>query len=164
MIEAAGRDEFVARYGHLFEHSPWVVERAWEKRPFADAAALHGAMVAVVDEAGEDMQRRLIAAHPELGAKVALTRESESEQLGAGLRALSAAEFARFEALNAAYREKFGLPFIICVRLQTKASIFAAFEARLQHDAAAERAAALREIGMITRLRLDDMERDRAAA
>ncbi len=145
------------RFGHLFEHSPWVVERAYTRGPFADEEALHAALMAVVMEAGPALQRRLIAAHPELGAKVALTRESEAEQSGAGLRHLSEAEFARFTALNAAYRKKFGQPFIICVRQHDKAGIFAAFEARLNRDAATEHKAALAEIGQITRLRLRDM-------
>ena len=148
---------FLRRYGHLFEHSPWVVERAHALRPFPDDAALHAALMRVVAEAGEEMQRRLIAAHPELGASVALTKESDAEQSGAGLRGLSNDEFGRFAALNAAYREKFGFPFIICVRRQDKASILAAFTRRLAHDAATEHAAALAEIGEITRLRLADM-------
>jgi 2-oxo-4-hydroxy-4-carboxy-5-ureidoimidazoline decarboxylase len=99
----------------------------------------------------------LIRAHPELAARVELTDFSSSEQMGAGLKQLTAAEFERFSALNAAYREKFGFPFIICVRLQTKASILAAFEARLERDAAAEQAEAIVQIGLIAKLRLQDL-------
>jgi OHCU decarboxylase len=157
LINFPSQAAFVKKFGHLFEHSPWVVEHAWEMRPFADEDALHGAMMQVVAEAGDAAQLALIRAHPELAARTALTAESESEQAGAGLKHLTPPEFERFAELNAAYREKFGFPFIICVRLQTKASIFAAFEARLENDAAAEQAQALAQIGLITRLRLQDM-------
>jgi 2-oxo-4-hydroxy-4-carboxy-5-ureidoimidazoline decarboxylase len=151
-------DRFTARFGHLFEHSLWVVERAAAKAPFADAAALHAALMAVVAQASEADQLALIRAHPELAAKsVPLTQASESEQKGAGLKALSEDEFARFARLNAAYGAKFGFPFIICVRMHGKNGIFAAFEQRLGNDADVERAQALREIGYITRLRLDDL-------
>jgi 2-oxo-4-hydroxy-4-carboxy-5-ureidoimidazoline decarboxylase len=157
MIESADRAGFVAKFGHLFEHSPWVVERAWEMRPFADADALHLAFLDVVNQATGDERLSLLCAHPELGVKQALTEASESEQQGAGLKALTAEEFTRFAKLNAAYRQKFGFPFIICVRLQTKASIFKAFEQRLLHEAAAERGIAISEIGEIARLRMLDL-------
>jgi 2-oxo-4-hydroxy-4-carboxy-5-ureidoimidazoline decarboxylase len=157
MIDAADRAGFVAKFGHLFEHSPWVVERAWETRPFADADALHLAFMDAVNRASDDERLALLRAHPELGVKQALTEASESEQQGAGLKALSAEEFSAFARLNAAYREKFGFPFIICVRLQTKASIFEAFEQRLTNAAAAERVIAIAEIGNIARLRMLDL-------
>ncbi len=144
-------------FEHLFEHSPWVVQRALLNGPFLDVTALHGAMMQVVRDADIQDQLALIRAHPELGAKVALTDASNAEQQGAGLQALSEAEFEKFSALNKAYREKFGFPFIICVRLHHKASILAAFEQRLQHSADAERAATLDEIGKITMLRLQDL-------
>jgi 2-oxo-4-hydroxy-4-carboxy-5-ureidoimidazoline decarboxylase len=146
------------RFFELFEHSPWVVERAFVHAPFADAAALHQALLRVVDEAGETAQLTLIRAHPELAAReVPLTQTSGAEQEGAGLRTLSAAEYARFAALNAAYGEKFGHPFIICVRLHNKAGILDEFARRLQNAPATERAAALAEIGKIAWLRLADM-------
>jgi len=148
---------FVAKFGHIFEHSPWVVERAWERRPFSNVAALHAAFMAEVEAAGSAAQRALINAHPELAAKVELTEASQSEQMGAGLKQLTPQEFERFAALNAAYREKFGFPFIICVRLNSKASILAAFEARLLHDTAEEREAAIAQIGLIAKLRLQDL-------
>ena len=146
-------------YLGLFEHSPWVVERAFTTSPFPDKASLHAALMAVVADAAEAEQLALIRAHPELGAGQAdLTAASKAEQQGAGLRALSAEEFARFTALNAAYREKFGFPFIICVRLQPgKAAILDAFAKRLAHDPSTEKETALREIGHITWLRLQDI-------
>jgi OHCU decarboxylase len=148
---------FIEKFRHVFEHSPWVVERAWDRRPFADVDDLHAAFMAEIASAGAGAQLGLINAHPELAAKVELTEASQSEQMGAGLKQLTAQEYARFAQLNAAYREKFGFPFIICVRLNTKASILAAFEARLGHDAAAERAEAIAQIGLIAKLRLQDL-------
>jgi 2-oxo-4-hydroxy-4-carboxy-5-ureidoimidazoline decarboxylase len=145
------RADFIARYGHIFEHSPWVVERAFDLL----GEDLHDRFLTVLDQATETEQLALIRAHPELAARVALTDASAAEQQGAGLRALSEAEFAVFSLLNAAYREKFGFPFVICVGENTKVSILAAFEARLGNDQATEQAAALREIGKIAKLRLE---------
>jgi 2-oxo-4-hydroxy-4-carboxy-5-ureidoimidazoline decarboxylase len=149
--------EFIGRFGHIFEHSPWVVEDAWERRPFADEVALHAAFMEGVEMAGAAAQLKLLNAHPELAAKVELTEASEAEQKGAGLKHLTAAEFKRFSELNAAYREKFQFPFIICVRLHSKATILQAFEARLENDAATERREAIAQIGLITQLRLGDL-------
>ncbi len=157
MIAAPNRQTFVKTFGHLFEYSPWVVERAWDLRPFADEDALHAAFLQVVRQADTEEQLGLIRAHPELGVKAALTTASDSEQSGAGLKNLSQDEFQKFAVLNAAYKEKFGFPFIVCVREHSKASILAAFEQRLRHDPATEHAAALAEIFKITRLRLHDI-------
>jgi len=150
------KETFVQTYAHIFEHSPWVPERAFAHGPFADKLSLHAAFVAVVDEAGEVKQLELIRAHPELGARIALTDASTAEQQGAGLKNLTEEEFSRFSALNAAYNKKFGFPFVICVRRHTKSSILAAFAERLAHDPAAERATALAEIYEIAKLRLED--------
>ncbi len=150
--------EFIQTYAHIYEHSPWVPERAFSRGPFANKTALHAAFVTVVNEAGEDAQLALIRAHPELGARIALTESSTSEQQGAGLKNLTAEEFETFTALNAAYHEKFGFPFVICVRRHTKSSILAAFAQRLAHNVATERAAAFAEIHEIAKLRLEDMK------
>jgi OHCU decarboxylase len=152
------QSEFVNKYAGIFEHSPWVPERAFSRGPFPDKTALHAAFVAVVNEAGEDKQLDLIRAHPELGARIGLTDASTAEQQGAGLKNLTEAEFVQFTALNAAYREKFGFPFVICVRRHTKSSILAAFAERLAHDPAAERATALAEVHEIAKLRLEDVK------
>jgi 2-oxo-4-hydroxy-4-carboxy-5-ureidoimidazoline decarboxylase len=152
------REEFIARYATLFEHSPWVVERAADVLPLPD---LFGGLMAVVHEATTDEQIALIRAHPELAGKAAidgtLTTASAAEQASAGLDRMTAAEYAAFHRLNAAYRERFGFPFVICVRRTTKVGILAAMEARLAHDRPTEIAAALSEIGEIVRLRLADM-------
>jgi 2-oxo-4-hydroxy-4-carboxy-5-ureidoimidazoline decarboxylase len=133
----------------LFEHSPWVEDRAPSRS--------HADLMAVVHAATPDEQLALIRAHPELTEKVHLTDASAAEQASAGLDRLSPDEFARFHALNAAYRARFAMPFIICVRLTDKAGILSAMEARLNNDRATEIATALDEIGKITALRLQDM-------
>ncbi len=154
------RSGFVRTLGAAFEHSPWVAERAFAARPFADLDALHGAMLAALDAAGEDERLALIRAHPELAGKAAiagnLTAESRSEQARAGLDQLTEGEFTRFHALNAAYGAKFGFPFIICARLNDKTSILAAMERRLSNAPAEEVAEAIAQIGLIGRLRLAD--------
>jgi 2-oxo-4-hydroxy-4-carboxy-5-ureidoimidazoline decarboxylase len=150
---------FVDAVGDVFEHAPWVAEAAAGKRPFPTVAALHAAMLDVVKASAPERQLAFIRAHPELGSKVKridLTAESQSEQGGLALDRLSEAEFAKFSTLNAAYRDKFGIPFIVCVRRHTRDSVLRQYERRLRNDAAAERQAALNEIARITRLRLVD--------
>ena len=140
----------------LFEHSPWVEARA-DARP--SSGDRHADLMAVLYDATPEEQLALIRAHPELAGKAAvdgtLTEASAAEQASAGLDRLTQAEFDRFQALNAAYREKFGFPFIICVRLTDKAGILAAMERRLGNDRDAEIAEALHQIGEIVRLRLE---------
>lgn len=151
--------EFVAALGGVFEHSPWVAERAFAGRPFADTAALHAAMVDVVRGASEDEQLRLLRAHPELAGREAqagtLTADSTSEQQSAGLNALTRAEMERVGRLNRAYRERFDFPFIIAVRRHTKDGIFAEFERRLGNHSESERLECLEQVYIITRIRLD---------
>lgn len=151
-------EAFVARFGFLFEHSPWVVERAAARRPFAD---LHAGLMQVVADASEEERLALVRAHPELAGKAAidrtLTAESTAEQASAGLDRLTEAEYAHFHELNTAYRARFGFPFVICVRLTDKAGILAAMERRLCHDRQSELATALAEVGKIVKLRLEDV-------
>lgn len=152
------REIFMARYGALFEHSPWVVERAWDARPFADAAALHEVFLNLLFEATGAERLRLIRAHPELADKVAqadgLTASSAAEQASAGLTRLSPEEFELFHDLNAAYRGRFGFPFIICVRLHSVESILTAMQSRMASDPASELREALTQIGLIVGFRL----------
>ncbi len=140
----------------LFEHSPWVEARADARPPSGDR---HADLMAVVNGATPDEQLALIRAHPELAGKAAidgtLTDASAAEQASAGLDRMTPAEFERFSALNAAYAERFGFPFIICVRLTDKAGILAAMASRLGNDRDAEIATALAQIGEIVRLRLE---------
>jgi 2-oxo-4-hydroxy-4-carboxy-5-ureidoimidazoline decarboxylase len=142
----------------LFEHSLWVEARA-DARP--SSGDRHADLMAVVHDATPEEQLALIRAHPELAGKAAvdgrLTEASATEQAGAGLDRLTQAEFDRFHALNAAYRDKFGFPFIICVRLTDKTGILAAMERRVANDRETEIHTAIEQIGEIVRLRLKDM-------
>lgn len=142
----------------LFEHSPWVEQRADARGSTGDR---HADLMAVVHDATRDEQLALIRSHPELAGKAAMAREltdaSLAEQASAGLDQLSAAEFAQFHALNAAYARRFGFPFIICVRLTDKAGILHAMERRLANDTETEIATAIAQIGEIVRLRLKDL-------
>jgi adenine deaminase len=151
------RTAFIARFGGLFEDSPWVAEAAWHEGGFADAEELYAALRSAMYAAPPERRLALIRAHPDLGERVRpMTAASRGEQAGAGLDRLSEAEYERFVALNAAYREKFGFPFVICVREQTKESILAAAAARLASSPGAEVETALAEIAKIARLRLED--------
>jgi 2-oxo-4-hydroxy-4-carboxy-5-ureidoimidazoline decarboxylase len=153
------REEFRRVLGGVFEQSPWVAGRAFDRGPFATVDALHAAMVDVVHRATREEQLALIRAHPDLAGKAAragaMSAASVAEQASAGLDRLTDDEYARFERLNAAYREKFGFPFIVAVRRHDTQSIFAAFEARLRHDVDDEVQAALAQIAEIARMRLD---------
>ena len=127
MLNQMDREAFVEAFGGVFEHSPWIAERAWSRRPFKNPEALHTAMVDVVRAASPDEKLRLLNAHPELAGKEArvraMTQDSTAEQGSAGLDRLSEDDFARFDRLNAAYREKFGFPFIMAVSGRTKPEI-----------------------------------------
>lgn len=157
-INALSPADFVARYGDLFEHSPWVVERAAALRPFTD---LHAGLMQALEGASSEEKLALIRAHPELAGKAAidktLTQASTAEQASAGLDRLTPEEYARFHALNAAYRTGHDMPFIICVRMTDKAGILSAMAARATNPTDVEIATALGEIGKIVKLRLEDM-------
>jgi OHCU decarboxylase len=151
---------FVEICGPLYEHSPWVAERAFAKRPFQSLQELHAALTATVASATPDEQLALIRAHPDLVGRAAragrLTAASQGEQAAAGLGDLDEREIALFEQYNAAYRERFGFPFVICARENRKDAILASFPVRLAHTPDEERDAALAEIGRIGWLRLVD--------
>ena len=151
--------DFTATLGGIFEHSPWIAEAAAEVRPFADVAALHTAMTTVMRSAPHDRQLALIRAHPELAGKEAaagtLTADSRGEQASAGLDQCTAAELAQLRALNAAYRERHGFPFVIAVRGLTRHQILAALAERIENTSEAEFDTCLQQIARIARLRLD---------
>ena len=157
------QEAFVARYGAIFEGSPWVARAAFAEGPFASVDDLHAALVAAVREAPRERRLELIRAHPELAGREAqageLTAASAGEQAAAGLHRLTAQEAERWRALNAAYRERFGFPLVVCVREHTKASILAWGEERLGHEPDEEVEIALAEIAKIARLRLEELER-----
>ncbi len=161
---ALAEDEFVRRFGGAYEHSPWVAEQAWRRRPFHDFDGLARAFETAVLEAPVQRQLALVRSHPELAGPDAepgtLTAESISEQASAGLHRLSVEEAARLRSLNNAYREKFGFPMVIAVREHTKASIFAQAQARLENAREAELRTALGQIAQIARLRLLELVTD----
>jgi 2-oxo-4-hydroxy-4-carboxy-5-ureidoimidazoline decarboxylase len=151
---------FVAAVAPLFEGAPAFVASAWPLRPFADREALHDALTSAMLGASVAEQVALIAAHPDLVGRAAregtLSPDSTREQAAAGLDRLTAEEVATFTALNAAYRAKFGFPFVICARENKKDSILAGFRGRQAHTRDQEIAAALREVSKIVWLRLVD--------
>lgn len=159
-----GKDAFVSAFGGVFEHSPWIAERAYdlELGPAHDTAAgLHNALARMFRSASHDERLGVLTAHPDLAGKLAaakrLTAESTSEQASAGLDALTDAERTKFTELNSAYVEKHGFPFIIAVRDHDKAGILAAFERRIDNDSETEFNEACRQVERIARLRLEDM-------
>lgn len=160
-LNALDQDEFVSCLGLVYEHSSWVAREAHKEAPFPSLTRLHECMQAAVTGGPEDAQLELLKAHPDLAGKAALagelTANSSVEQASAGLDSLSADEMARFTALNDAYREKFGFPFILAVRGANKGRILAAFEGRLGNSRGSEIAQALAEVGKIAWLRLLDI-------
>jgi OHCU decarboxylase len=156
-VDRLDHDAFMARFGGVFEQSPWVAERAWASRPFGTLDALHQAMVDAVQRAPREVQLGLIRAHPDLAANVSLTPESEREQSAAGLDSLSPDQFERISWLTTAYRARFGFPFIVCAREHTPDSIIAAAEQRTESRPEEEERTALSEIAKIARLRLADL-------
>src|SRR5687767_99476 len=159
-LNAYDRDRFVAVCGPLFEHSAWIAQRTWGERPFETRNALHAALCETMFAASTAEQVKLIASHPDLVGRMAregrLTLESTREQAAAGLSNLSAGEVERFDRYNAAYRERFGFPFVICARENKKDAILAAFPVRLGNTRDQEITTALGEIAKIARLRLMD--------
>jgi len=158
------RARFVERFGSIFEHSPWIADRAFdlELGPAHDSAVgLHNALARMFRSASPEERMGVLTAHPDLAGKLAaakrLTAESAAEQASAALDALTDAERARFETLNADYVAKHGFPFIIAVRDNSKASILAAFETRIANDTATEFATACAQVERIAELRLKDI-------
>ncbi|MBC7369693.1 MAG: 2-oxo-4-hydroxy-4-carboxy-5-ureidoimidazoline decarboxylase [Undibacterium sp.] len=161
LLNTLDRAAFTAVIGHLFEHTPWVADETWPRRPFRDTAHLHAALCMTMRAATSGRHLALIRAHPDLAGRLvqqnALTAESSREQASAGLDRLSAAELAHFQQLNIAYLARFGFPFVICARLSAKSAILAAMQARLTNTVELEFTTALGEIEKIARLRLNDL-------
>ncbi len=152
--------EFAAALGDVAEYSPWVAARAATARPFADRAAVIDAFTGALRDAPSDERLAVLRAHPDLAGRAAvageLSDDSEREQAGAGLDRLTPEEFERFTALNAAYRERFGIPFIFAVKGASKDRILAAFETRVDNDRAAEFANAIDNVCRILGFRIED--------
>ncbi len=158
------RDGFVALYGRVYEHSPWIAETLWSAglRPEHDTVeGLHRDLAAIVDAAARDRQLALLCAHPDLAGRLAvrgeLTAESTAEQASAGLDKCTPAEFQRFMALNEAYKRRFPFPFIMAVKGKSRSEILAAFEQRISNTEAVEFRTALSEVHKIALLRLRDL-------
>jgi 2-oxo-4-hydroxy-4-carboxy-5-ureidoimidazoline decarboxylase len=157
-------EDFVLRYGGIYEHSPWVASRVHAILAGADVdcESLANLMADCVDNASADTQLTLIRAHPDLAGKAQLagelTADSTEEQSKAGLDRCTMEEFEMFQSRNAAYKEKFGFPFIMAVRESTRGEILEAFAARIENDYDLEFETALQEIHKIAQLRLAVLE------
>jgi len=161
-MNALSRDAFVAVLGQVVEHSPWVAEKAFEARPFKDLASLHQAMVKAIEQAGPAVWAEILNLHPELSGKEAqegaLTDFSVSEQAGLGLDRLSSIEFKKIGAFNKSYREKFGFPFVVCVRLlSSREQLFSEMERRLNLSVSDELRTGIGQVMEICRLRLEQL-------
>lgn len=159
-LNALPAAEFAARLGGVFEHAPWIAEAAAARRPCKDAADLSSALAVIVREAGTEKQLALLNAYPDLAARGRLTTESAREHDASGLSTANPETRRRLETLNAAYRARFGFPFIICARLHDVATILDAMKRRINHRRDEEFTAALGQVLQIARLRLADLVSD----
>jgi 2-oxo-4-hydroxy-4-carboxy-5-ureidoimidazoline decarboxylase len=165
-VNALDEARFVALLGGVFEHSPWVAERAWKARPFASIESLHQIMTKEIQLAVPAEQLALIRAHPELAGKEAtggkLTVDSSSEQGRLGLMNLDRSHFEQMGELNRSYRQRFGIPCIVALRLHaSRASVMADMQRRLGNTVQAEMTTALEQIGHIARGRLEKIVREK---
>jgi xanthine permease len=181
-VNHLGKNEFVEKFGRLFQGGDWIAENAWQKRPFQSIYELRRAFQDAVFDAPPERQLELIRSYPDLGRMLRpgqtssssepsynvyetmqipveglLGLESLRDQSSAGLDRLSPEEYEAFSGLNRAYRDKFGFPLVVCVRENTKETILASGKERLENSPAQERATALVEIAKIANLRLQDL-------
>ena len=154
-LNACDHARFVDAIGGVFEHSPWVAVRAWERRPFASVDELHAAMMLEATRASRDEQLALLRGHPDLGTRAKMSDSSTAEQAGVRFDRMSPAEFERLQQLNAAYWQKFGFPFLFAVKGSTAHQILAALEERWPATPEAELAEALRQVSRIAQFRLE---------
>jgi 2-oxo-4-hydroxy-4-carboxy-5-ureidoimidazoline decarboxylase len=161
VLNELDKKKFVQIIGPVFEHSPWIAEETWAKKPFASFEYLHSTLCETVNNSGEENKIVLIRAHPDLVGRAALagtlTSESTGEQAGAALNKLLPEEIDLFKKRNTTYKNKFGFPFVICARLNKKEAILAGFERRLANSRDFEIKTALEEIFKIAELRLRDL-------
>jgi 2-oxo-4-hydroxy-4-carboxy-5-ureidoimidazoline decarboxylase len=156
-INQLDQEPFVESIGWVFEHSPWVADRAWRHRPFASLDQLCERMNGEVETASIDERLALLRAHPDLGTRAKVSASSASEQAGAGLDQLTPDEYLRLTELNAGYREKFGFPFLLAVKGSGKSVILEALQTRLHSTREDEFQEALRQVFRIARFRLDSI-------
>jgi 2-oxo-4-hydroxy-4-carboxy-5-ureidoimidazoline decarboxylase len=160
-------EQFVDRYGGIYEHSAWVAEETCAASGgVSDTDNLANIFARCVDEAPYDRKLTLIRAHPDLAGKAAiagdLTQASTTEQSSAGIDQCTPEEYDQFQSLNAKYKEKFGFPFVMAVRNSNRSEILGAFAKRLQNDSETEFATAIAEIHKIARLRLEGISKRRS--
>ncbi|PYZ94749.1 OHCU decarboxylase [Salipaludibacillus keqinensis] len=156
------KPEFTATIGAVFEHSPWVAQHSWKHHPFVSVEEMHDKMVHEMMIAETTLQLSLLRAHPDLGTKLSISDASKQEQEGAGLSQLTAQEYNKFSELNKNYTEKFGFPFIMAVKGQSKENILAQMQKRYSHSYDSEMETALQEVSKIAKFRLDDLVMDHA--
>ena len=164
-VSEMGREDFIAVFGHIYEKSPWIVEQAWDQGLASTEDSPEGlrrTLVAIVEEAGPELQLRLLRAHPDLAGKLGvgdvLTTESRSEQAGAGLDRCTKAEYAEFQSLNRSYTKQFGFPFILAVRGRNRQQVLENFRERIDSGRDDEFAEALRQVHRIAWIRLQEIE------
>ncbi|XEC95469.1 2-oxo-4-hydroxy-4-carboxy-5-ureidoimidazoline decarboxylase [Paenibacillus tarimensis] len=155
-LNGLDRQQFADRLGWIFEHSPWVAERAWAARPFLSVRHLHAAMVREVERASNGEKLALLRAHPDLAARIRMAGASVKEQQGAGLDRLEQEEFDAFASYNSLYKERFGIPFILAVRGYDKTTILEALKERTGSDKETEWGTALQQVARIAQFRLYD--------
>lgn len=156
-INQSTHEQFMEMTDGIFEQSPWIAEKAEIEKPFSSIQQLYEEMVAVVERSSFEKKLALIKAHPNLGDRVAMSKESIQEQKGAGLQDLTPVEYAQFMSMNQRYIKKFGFPFILAVRGKNKEEIYQTLETRIHHSKEFEIQTALSEIYKIAQLRF--MER-----
>lgn len=154
-VNACDRETFIEALGWIFEHSPWVADRAWSRRPFTSTEELRDVMIEVMMAAPRDEQLALLRAHPDLGSRARMSDASVGEQAGAGLDRLTADQYDQLTTLTAAYHERFGFPFLLAVKGSTTRDILDALARRVGHDQDAEWQTALAQVARIAEFRLD---------
>ncbi len=155
-INLLERDEFTSALGAIFEDSAWIAERTWRHKPFASLDRLCELMTSEIEAARTEEQLALLRAHPDLGTRAAVSRDSAREQAGAGLDQLTANEYDQFVTLNDRYRAKFGFPFLYAVKGSDKFMILKTLEQRLKNAPEEEFREALRQVYRIGRFRLEE--------
>ena len=156
-LNAASKKDFLEAVGWVYEDSPWVAERAWERRPFGSRAELHASMHDVLNAAPFDEKLALLRAHPDLGVRAKISPASTGEQARAGLDRLTPDEYATLLRLNIEYRSRFGFPFLFAVKGATKSAIFESLAARVGNSYDVEFAEALRQVDRIAGFRLETL-------
>ncbi|PLS08511.1 2-oxo-4-hydroxy-4-carboxy-5-ureidoimidazoline decarboxylase [Neobacillus cucumis] len=155
-INDTTHEQFMEIAGGVFEHSPWITEKAAGLKPFTSLYHLHQELVKIVENSSYEQKLALIKAHPNLGNRAAMTVDSIQEQKGAGLQSLTPEEYNQFISMNQEYMNKFGFPFILAVRGKNKEQIYVAMKERVHHSKEIEFETALSEIYKIALLRLEE--------